>query len=70
MAIPHVTHNQETLFLYADPSSYPPLFEMDPEEARELLAMLVGSIAYIEGGTDRLALLFDALLERYRTPRR
>lgn len=66
--IPHVTHDQETIRLYAGPEDRLAIFEMDTEQARELIVMLVGSIAHIEGGTDRLALLFDELVDRYKKP--
>jgi hypothetical protein len=69
--IPHVTFNPEsgTIHLYRDVElTRPALFDMDTEETRELIAMLVGSIVRIEGKgeVDRLVLLFDELLVRAR----
>lgn len=70
--IPHVTFNpiDGTIRLYASPDAPPPpLFKMDTEQARELIAMLVGSISAIERDPDRLELLFAELLARARRSR-
>jgi hypothetical protein len=67
--IPYVTFNPEagTISLSASSTAPPPaLFEMDPEQTRELIVMLVGSIVRIEGDVERIAMLFDELLSRGR----
>jgi hypothetical protein len=64
--IPHVTFNPSdgTIHLYETADSPSAIFEMDTEQTRELIAMLVGSIARIEHDPDRLELLFTELLAR------
>lgn len=70
--IPLVTFDPDdgTIRLYAShEAESPALFEMDTEQTRELIAMLVSSIADIERDPDRLELLFDELMIRARRVR-
>lgn len=67
MAIPYVTYNPATsiIYLYDSPEqSSPASFQMDSEQCRELIVLLVTSIVHIERKTDRIKLLFDELLQR------
>lgn len=65
--IPFVTYDPHAgvIRLYAAPNALgPATFEMDPEQTRELIAMLVGAIVAIEHDPARIELLFAELLDR------
>jgi hypothetical protein len=66
MTIPFVSCSPSTekVLIYKGPRKQSPLFEMDTEETRELVTMLVGSIVMIEKDPKRIELLFNELLLR------
>lgn len=66
--IPFVTYDPDgSIYLFDSPTApAPALFRMDTKQARELVAMLVDSIASIERDGPRIELFLAEQLERAR----